>query len=96
LLKEAGLHSESIDLFIVAGAFGTYIDIQAALRIGMFPDIPKQRFIQVGNAAGAGARQMLLSKSKRAFSSDIAKQIRYIELSNHKYFSSRFSQTIFL
>ncbi len=96
LLTEAGLQPSSIDLFIVAGAFGTYIDIQSAIRIGMFPEIPIQRFTQIGNAAGTGAREMLLSKSKRNLAVDVAHKIKYVELSNHKAFSTLFSQSIFL
>ena len=54
------------DEFIVAGAFGTYLDIASTVRTGMFPPLPLDRFRQVGNAAGAGARQMLVSADRRA------------------------------
>ena len=66
LLHEAGITSDQIDEFIVAGAFGTYLDIASTVRTGMFPPLPLDRFKQVGNAAGAGARQMLVSATRRA------------------------------
>ncbi len=95
LLSKADLQASAIDSFIVAGAFGTYIDINSAVNIGMFPKIPLERFSQIGNAAGAGAREMLLSKSKRNLAVEIAKKIKYVELSDHKDFSSFFSQAIY-
>ncbi len=65
LLKQAGLTSADLDAFIVAGAFGTYLDLHSAVRIGMFPLLSMEKFHQVGNAAGVGAKEMLLSVNKR-------------------------------
>jgi len=65
LLADCGIDGGAIDEFIVAGAFGTYLDLNSAIRIGMFPDLPRGRFQQVGNAAGTGARQMLVSAQRR-------------------------------
>lgn len=96
LLAEAGLQASEIDAFIIAGAFGTYIDIHAAVSIGMFPEIPMHCYTQIGNAAGTGARQLLLSRSKRNQAAKIAQKIKYVELSDHKSFSEIFSQSIFL
>jgi len=95
LLMEAGLQPEELDAMIIAGAFGTYIDIKSAMKIGMFPYLPLERCQQVGNAAGLGARQMLLSKRYRQIASELAQQIHYIELSNHPKFSDEFSKSLF-
>jgi uncharacterized 2Fe-2S/4Fe-4S cluster protein (DUF4445 family) len=48
LLGEAGLEAEQIERVVVAGAFGTYLDVGSALAIGMFPPLPRERFVQVG------------------------------------------------
>lgn len=95
LLMEADLQPQDIDAFIIAGAFGTYIDIKSAMKIGMFPFLPLEKCQQVGNAAGLGARQMLLSKRYRHIASELASQIHYIELSNHPKFSDEFSKSLF-
>ncbi len=96
LLKEAGLPSwQAVDDFIIAGAFGAYINIESAIRIGMFPALPAERFHQVGNAAGSGARQMLLSLTRRQMAAQIARNIEYIELSAHPDFTSLFSRSLF-
>lgn len=97
LLKEAGLlgQEQAIDEFIVAGAFGTYISIESAIQIGMFPELPLQRFRQVGNAAGVGAQHLLVSAKRRHLASQIASQIEYIELSAHPDFLPVFSQALY-
>jgi uncharacterized 2Fe-2S/4Fe-4S cluster protein (DUF4445 family) len=94
LLSDAGITDDDIDQFIIAGAFGTYLDLESAIRIGMFPDIPRDRFKQVGNAAGAGARQMLLSTERRRVAEDIARQIEYVELTTHPKFTETFVREI--
>jgi uncharacterized 2Fe-2S/4Fe-4S cluster protein (DUF4445 family) len=45
---------------IIAGAFGTYIDVASAMTIGLLPQVPLERVTQVGNAAGMGARLALI------------------------------------
>jgi uncharacterized 2Fe-2S/4Fe-4S cluster protein (DUF4445 family) len=95
LLTQFGVETKQIDHFIVAGAFGTYIDIRSAIRVGMFPDIDIERFHQVGNAAGSGAKQMLISKSQRMIAQEFIKKVQYIELSNHPGFTNEFSKALF-
>jgi uncharacterized 2Fe-2S/4Fe-4S cluster protein (DUF4445 family) len=90
LLKEAGILAHEIDEFIVAGAFGTYLDVDSAVTVGMFPDLPRERFRQVGNAAGAGARQMLVSLEHRAAADQICARTNYIELTTHPGFQKVF------
>ncbi len=96
LLEVANIPAEAIEEFIIAGAFGTYINIPSAVRIGMFPSLPLSRFNQVGNAAGAGARQMLLSAQQRLVAEDFARKVKYIELSNYPNFTAIFSRSLFL
>ncbi|HSQ27731.1 MAG TPA: ASKHA domain-containing protein [Anaerolineales bacterium] len=96
LLEAAGVKSSELVAFVIAGAFGTYINIESAIKIGMFPDIPRDRFQQVGNAAGTGARQALISKSLRQTSAEVASQVAYIELTNHPEFQNRFLNHMYL
>ncbi len=96
LLNEAGLGYDEVGEFIVAGAFGTYLDLKSALRIGMFPPIPLSRFKQVGNAAGTGARQMLVSASRRRLAETIVERVRYIELTAHPSFADIYMSAMVL
>jgi uncharacterized 2Fe-2S/4Fe-4S cluster protein (DUF4445 family) len=95
LLSEAGLEAGAIDRFIVAGAFGSYISIKSAIRVGMFPGIPVQRFVQVGNAAGMGAKRMLISARERRAAEGIARRTRYVELTVHPSFHEIFVQNMY-
>ena len=88
LLAVAGIDDQVIDRFVVAGAFGTYLDLESAIRIGLFPDLPPDRFQQVGNAAGSGARRLLVSSRERQVADEIVKQVEYIELAGHLAFTS--------
>ena len=80
LLLRAGIRAEAVDDWVIAGAFGTYLDLAAAQRIGLLPAQPLERFHQVGNAAGVGAKQMLLSQAARRLSSEIIQRVHYVEL----------------
>jgi len=95
LLECAGINAEMVEEFIIAGAFGSYINLPSAIRVGMFPALPIHRFHQVGNAAGAGARQMLLSMEQRQMAEAIAKRVKYIELSTYPNFTNIFSKSLF-
>jgi uncharacterized 2Fe-2S/4Fe-4S cluster protein (DUF4445 family) len=94
LMKHAHIEVDDVDLFLVAGAFGTYLDIKNTLRIGMFPSIPFERFQQVGNAAGAGARELLLSNKKRVEAEQIVELIEYIELTTVRDYQDIFMDAI--
>ena len=96
LLEKAGLEEKDIDTVIIAGAFGTYLDVQSGIDIGMFPKIEREKFIQVGNAAGTGARMALLSTKVRERANQAAKRITYIELTIEPSFSSVFAKSLML
>jgi uncharacterized 2Fe-2S/4Fe-4S cluster protein (DUF4445 family) len=90
LLKEAKLSYEEVEEIIVAGAFGTYLDVRSAIGIGMFPDLPHAHFRQVGNAAGMGAKQMLISSERRQAAEEITQKVEYLELTTHPDFTDEF------
>jgi len=96
LIEMAGIQAEDVDEFIIAGAFGSYINVSSAIRVGMFPNLPLERFVQVGNAAGIGAKQALLSISRRRLANQIAKRSQYIELTTHPAFQKKFLQAMYL
>ncbi len=87
LLDEADVEIEEVERVVVAGAFGTYLDVASARAIGMFPPLPLNRFDQVGNAAGIGAKLALLSRQCRRTADDIARRVEYVELTTDSRFS---------
>jgi uncharacterized 2Fe-2S/4Fe-4S cluster protein (DUF4445 family) len=90
LLAEAGLEVAQVERVVVAGAFGTYLDVASARAIGMFPPLPLDRFDQVGNAAGIGAKLALLSRRCREVAEEIARRVEYIELTTNVRFSGAY------
>jgi uncharacterized 2Fe-2S/4Fe-4S cluster protein (DUF4445 family) len=94
LLAVAGADDQAIDRFVVAGAFGTYLDLESAIRIGLFPDLPRERFQQVGNAAGSGARQLLISTRERQLANEIIQHVEYVELAGHLAFTNVYMKTL--
>jgi uncharacterized 2Fe-2S/4Fe-4S cluster protein (DUF4445 family) len=96
LLSEAGLHADRLERVIVAGAFGTYLDVDSALAVGMFPALPRERFQQVGNAAGVGAKMTLVSRRCRETAQSIAQRMEYIELTTHPRFVEIYAECLML
>ena len=94
LLRDRGLAEDDIELVVIAGAFGAYIDVGSAIAIGLLPTLPLDRFTQVGNAAGLGVRQLLASRKTRAQARELALQCRYVELSTRGDFQKTFLHNI--
>ena len=92
LVMAVGLTETDIEQVIIAGAFGTFIDVGSAVTIGMLPPLPLDRFSQVGNAAGTGARLALISTSQRAKAAEIAQRDNYIELASVPNFQRKFAE----
>ena len=96
LLRANDLAYADIEEVIIAGAFGTYIDVASAIAIGMLPPLPLDRFRQVGNAAGMGAKMALISRGKRVEAQTIAARVGYVELATDAEFSKTFAQSMYL
>jgi uncharacterized 2Fe-2S/4Fe-4S cluster protein (DUF4445 family) len=96
LLETSGCSEAEIKQVIIAGAFGTYIDVASAVAIGMLPSLPLNRFRQVGNAAGMGAKLALISLKSRAKAQTVASRVSYIELASAPKFEQVFVQANYL
>ncbi|MCB1541718.1 MAG: DUF4445 domain-containing protein [Rhodoblastus sp.] len=94
LLERMGLSEARIDRFILAGAFGAYINLDSAMEIGLLPRLPREKFAQVGNAAGVGVARMLASTAERRLARKIAARCAYVELSTNPQFQKRFMKNI--
>ena len=92
MMKRLGI--ERLDKVILAGAFGSYIDPEKAMVLGMFPDCDLQKVYAVGNAAGDGARIALLNRDKRKEANEIARKVEYIELTIEADFQMAFMEAM--
>ena len=94
LLDAADVTSSDLDGVILAGAFGTFIDPLSAIEIGMLPPVPPERIAQIGNAAGAGAKEILISTERRRKAEEVARQIEYLELTVYPNYSRFFARAL--
>jgi uncharacterized 2Fe-2S/4Fe-4S cluster protein (DUF4445 family) len=92
LMDETGATPDMVAEVIIAGAFGSYINLESAADIGLFPDFPNARYIQSGNMALTGARMALLSVKERSRCLDIARKTKYLELTTNKCFNRKFAE----
>ncbi len=96
LMKKMKIEEREIGKVIVAGAFGNYIDIDSARVIGMYPELPLDKFVFVGNSAGTGARMMLLSRTARRMGEKIANEVNHLELAAEGNFEAEFMMSLYL
>ncbi|MBN1886536.1 MAG: DUF4445 domain-containing protein, partial [Thermoflexales bacterium] len=81
---------------LIAGAFGSYINVEKAITIGMLPDKPWERFRFLGNTSVLGTYQALLSREARQRVAQAASQLTYLELSADNAFYNEFMAASFI
>ncbi|MCE7985116.1 MAG: DUF4445 domain-containing protein [Caldilinea sp. CFX5] len=84
------LELTTVDRIVLAGGFGSYIDPLHAMILGLIPDCELPHVQAVGNAAGDGARMILLDKNKRAEAQWAARWVRYVETAVEPTFQEEF------
>jgi uncharacterized 2Fe-2S/4Fe-4S cluster protein (DUF4445 family) len=96
IANTVNIHLNEIHRFYVAGTFGSYIDPQSAITIGMIPDLPLDRYVSLGNTSLEGASLALLSKGERDEIYRIRDRITYLELNVNQEFMNLFSAAKFI
>ena len=96
ITASVGITPQDLDLFYVAGTFGSLIDPQSAIAIGMLPDLPLERYRPLGNSSLGGAALPLQSAKYLAEIDRIRDRITYLELNVNQDFMNRFSAAKFL
>ncbi|MBS4031124.1 MAG: DUF4445 domain-containing protein [Clostridiales bacterium] len=96
MLKAVQLEEEMIDKVLIAGGFGNYINIRDAITIGLFPDLPPEKYVFIGNSSVKGARLALLSQDAYREAQELGKKMTYLELSVGNDFMDEFVSALFL
>jgi uncharacterized 2Fe-2S/4Fe-4S cluster protein (DUF4445 family) len=92
MMRRMGI--DRVDKVKIAGAFGTHVDREKALIMGLFPDCEIEKIISVGNAAGDGARAALLNRDKRDEAGWVSRNVEYIELTVEEDFQQQFMEAL--
>lgn len=95
LLKKLNLQCKDINQFYIAGGFGTYLDIDKAVTIGLLPDLERKKFSFIGNSSLVGSREILLSYEAKREAEKIAKKMTYIELSVEPTYMDEYVSALF-
>jgi len=90
LLHFAGLKEDDVKHLVLAGGFGSYMDLNSAARIGLFPKSLLPVAKALGNTAGEGAALAVSSDEIQTRLKNIQEQCEYIELSSIAFFNDKF------
>ncbi len=96
LARSVGTSPAELEQVIIAGAFGSYIDIEKAITIGLLPDLPVDRFIFIGNGSLLGARLTSFSTDVLDDARRVANMMTNFELSENADFMNNYMAALFL
>jgi len=97
LLRKLDIRSQDLEGVFLAGAFGSRLDVENAVRIGLLPaSVPKNRYILAGNLSLLGAAYVLLSDTARRESLDLAERVEHVNISEDQSFEDLFLENLFL
>lgn len=94
LIDRVGIELEQLDELLIAGGFGSYINKENAIRLGLIPDLPAEKIKFIGNAAIVGARLALISSEARASADQIPKITQHIQVANTPDFQTQFMEAM--
>ncbi len=96
MLRIVCLTFDGISHVYIAGGFGRFIDLNKAVRIGLLPDISRDKFTYLGNSSLTGATLALMSRARREQLKDLARRMTYIDLSSDNRYMDAYVAALFL
>ncbi len=96
LLKEVGMSMEDVEQIILAGGFGSYVDLERAMIIGLLPEVDPEKVIYVGNSSLLGARMSALTNSIRQQVVGVTNMMTNFELSETPSYYDNYIAALFL
>ncbi len=96
LLKNTGLTNDKIEAVYIAGGFGQHLNIENAIRIGLLPDLERDKYHYLGNSSLLGAYLILLSDKNRELINSLVENITYIELNTEPGYMNEYTGALFL
>lgn len=96
LMESVGIDMSKLDNIIIAGTFGNHIDTENAIKTGLLPDVPREKFRFIGNGSLMGAHASIISRQQYAATSRLADIITGIELSENGAFMDNYVASLFL
>jgi uncharacterized 2Fe-2S/4Fe-4S cluster protein (DUF4445 family) len=85
----------NVNRIYIAGGFGNYLNIDNAIRIGLLPDVRRDKYQFIGNSSLAGARMSLISRDALAKTEEIHKKVTYLDLSAEPKYMDEYIASLF-
>lgn len=95
LAETAGISMEEIKTLYIAGGFGSHLNVESAVKIGLLPEELSDRAVILGNAALSGAVQVLLDRNARETLSEIAEKSQHVNLGGNPKFNEKYIDMMF-
>ncbi|MEW5736113.1 MAG: ASKHA domain-containing protein [Thermodesulfobacteriota bacterium] len=96
LLTQVGLTIETLDRVILAGGFGSYVDLASAMTIGLLPEMDPEKVFYLGNGSLLGARMSVLTNRLRQDVVDVTRKMTNFELSEVPSYMDNYVAALFL
>lgn len=96
ILDTAGVTSDDLAHFYLSGAFPAHSDIELSITIGIFPDLPREKYQLVKNSSLEGARILMLDRSRLKKAKELAENIYYVQFARKQDFLIRIQATKFI
>ena len=96
LLTEVGMGIQDIERIILAGGFGSYVDLEKAMTIGLLPEMDADKVTFIGNGSLMGARMSSLTNRIRRDVVDVTKKMTNFELSDTSSYMDNYVAALFL
>lgn len=96
LLGEVGLSIDDIDRIVLAGGFGTCVDLEKAITIGLLPEIDTDKVVFIGNGSLVGATMICLANHIRKDVVEVTRKMTNFELSETASYMNNYMASLFL
>lgn len=96
LLEEVGLTIEDVDRIVLAGGFGSYVDLEKAMTIGLLPEVDPEKITYIGNGSLMGCRMSSLTNRIRRDVVEVTRKMTSFELSETPSYMTHYIASLFL
>lgn len=96
MIRQLEIQPADLAHIYIAGGFGRFLDLEKAIAIGLLPDIPREKFHYLGNAALTGSYMVAVSQRFRERQNELARRMTYVELNSDPGYMNEYTAALFL
>jgi len=96
MLQQVGITFDDLSNIYIAGGFGRFLDLDNATVLGLLPDLPREKFLYIGNSSLTGSYMILVSQEFREKQIALANRMTYMELSTDSSYMDQYTGALFI